>query len=94
MSARGIIGIVAVAGVIGFGMVTSMIANDMVDKVNAQLSSERRFSLLFWYAPKTLRLWGEYRRLFPSGKLLRAYWAMVALACGCLLCAGWAIGLF
>lgn len=94
MSARLVIGITALVGVAVSKIVSTLISQEMVDKVNAALPRELRFSALGWYLPKTLRLHREDRRLFPGGKLTRSFVLAVAVALVCLsICAG-ALGLF
>ena len=94
MSARLVLGIVAVTGV-SISAIVSILANiEMVGKVNAALPSDLQFSPSGWYLPKTLRLHREYRRLFPDGFLLRRFWIAVATAILCLLLCAWAVGFF
>jgi hypothetical protein len=94
MTLRMIIGIAAIAGVSALGLLSSLTSYKMMDEVNARLPKERRFGPFGWWAGKTLHLHGEYRRLFPDGKLLARFWTTTALMFACLLAAAWAIGFF
>lgn len=85
MSLRIILAIIAIAGMSIFGFLSSVASQQMVDEVNPLLPKERRFSPLGWWIGKTLRLHGEYRRLYPDGKLLTRYWTVTSLGGACLL---------
>jgi hypothetical protein len=41
----------------------------MVKRVNQLLPRERRYSEMWWHPGKLFRLWGDYRRLQPHGRL-------------------------
>jgi hypothetical protein len=65
--------IVVVLGVICMavsGIAGILVQLHMVDKVNAALPSERRFSMIGWEWFKYQRLLKEYRRLYPAGPLV------------------------
>jgi 4-hydroxybenzoate polyprenyltransferase len=55
----------------------------MVDKVNAKLPKDQQFSHPGWWFGKYQRLHREYRRLFPSGDLLRkaGIYSLLAFLC-------------
>lgn len=67
----------------GLGLAGSLTALQMVDEVNAKLPTNEQFNGLGWYAAKTQRLHREYRRLFPSGRLL---WRQRILTVAALIC--------
>jgi hypothetical protein len=94
MSVRVIVGIAAIVGVSGLGLLSSVISQRTVDQVNERLPKEQQFSPIGWYLPKTLRLHREYRRLFSDGNLANSVWTIVALTRACLFAGAWAIGLF
>ena len=48
-----------------------VIQSRMLDEVNARLPDNARISPYGWYATKYMRLLGEYRRFYPSGRRLR-----------------------
>jgi hypothetical protein len=73
------------------GLISTVITSEMVDQVNAKLPLERQFSSLGWYVSKTVRLFREYKRLFPNGKLHVRFFASVAVAFSCLICLMWVI---
>ena len=56
----------AVSGIAG-----CLVQFHIVDKVNAALPSERRFSMIGWELFKYQRLLKEYRQLYPAGPLVR-----------------------
>ena len=64
----------------------------IVDAVNAKLLPQERFDPLGWWLLKTLRLHGEYRRLYPSGGLLRRQGQLLLAFLGCLLLIGVLLG--
>ena len=94
MSARLIVGILALACVSVCGIASNLVSLEMVDKVNERLPKEQQFSPLWWYWPKTLRLWREYKRLYPDGGLLRRARTLAVLMFAGLLICVWALGFF
>jgi len=71
------------AGVSGFGLAACITQLAIVEAVNAKLPPAEQFGELGWYPMKSLRLHREYRRLYPSGRLLRREGI---LAYGALFC--------
>jgi hypothetical protein len=67
---------------------------ELVEQANARLPKQEQFFPLGWYAPKTLRLFREYRRLFPDGNLHLQIWSLAVFAFALWLCVVWAIGFF
>ncbi len=94
MSIRAIVGIAALLGVFVCGILSALVNAEMVEQVNAKLPKADQFFPVGWYAPKTLRLFHEYRRLFPGENLHLKITFLVVAACACLLCVSWAIGFF
>jgi hypothetical protein len=94
MSVREIVGIAALIGGSLCGLLATLVSIEMVEQVNAKLPKENHFSSMGWYAPKTLRLFREYRRLFPSKNLHLKITSLAIIALVCLLCVAWAIGFF
>jgi hypothetical protein len=94
MSARGVVGIaVVIVGSLS-GLVGALVNVAMIDKVNARLPKEQQFSYFGRSAQRMLRLWREYRRLFPDGKLHVVEGTLAAAALACVLCVAWALGFF
>ena len=59
----------------GCGLAANITVIQMVETVNAMLPKEERFEVLWWYWPKTARLYRMYRSLFPESRLLlRLHW--------------------
>lgn len=94
MSVRLFVGIAALAGVSVCGVVGTIVSRTMVNEVNAKLPTDKQFSLTAWYFPKNLRLYREYRRLIPDGRLLLRVLFLLGSMVGCLIVGAWAIGLF
>lgn len=94
MSVRAIVGIAALVGASLCGLLSALISLEIVDQVNAKLPKEEQFFPMGWYAPKTLRLFREYRRLFPGKDLHLKLISLALIALVCLICVSWAIGFF
>ncbi len=94
MMARVIVGIVEVAGVSTCGLTASLVWMHMVDQVNRQLPKEQQFGQLGWYFPKSIRLRRAYKRLYPTGNLLKKHDALAILGLTCLLAGAWSLGFF
>ncbi len=94
MAIRTVIGVSAVILMSISGLLSSLTWQEMVEEVNARLPEDARFDPMWWYAPKTLRLYQAYKRLCPEGRLLRALYLCVAVGAASLLIAAWAIGFF
>jgi hypothetical protein len=69
----------------GLGLASAIAQFAMVDAVNEKLSRNEQFSPFWWHPAKTIRLHVEYRRLYPTGKLLRRSVALRAVMFACLL---------
>lgn len=94
MSVREIVGIAALVGGSLCGLLSALVSIEMVEQVSAKLPKEDQFFPMGWYAPKTLRLFREYRRLFPGKNLHLKIMSLAIIALACLLCVAWAIGFF
>ncbi len=92
MSIRLFLGIAAVTGMSVCGLLSTIINYKMVDQVNGKLPKDAQFSLIGWYLPKNLRLYREYRRLFPNGHLLLQFLLLLGLMVGCVIIVAWVIG--
>ncbi|HZM90010.1 MAG TPA: hypothetical protein VFF31_26050 [Blastocatellia bacterium] len=76
----------------GFGLAAAINHYAIVEAVNAKLRREEEFELLGWYPRKALRLRSEYRRLYPTGRLLRREGVLEAIMLLCLVLAAAIIG--
>lgn len=94
MSVRVFVGITALVAVSLCGLLTTLISIEMVEQVNAKLPKDDQFLPLGWCAPKTPRLFREYRRLYPGKNLHLRIIFLCAVAFVCLLCVMRAIGFF
>ena len=94
MSARLIIGIVALVCVPILGVLGTFCHIEIVEKVNSRLPVDLQFNPMGWYFQKTMRLHREYQRLFPGQPLVLRVRLLLGFAAVCLLICGWAIGLF
>ena len=71
----------------GLGLSASIIQFAIVDAVNEKLPNDEQFQHLGWYLTKTLRLYREYQRFYPTGKLLRRQRILSSIMLVCLLLA-------
>ena len=69
--------------VAGLGLASTLNYFAIIEAVNSKLKDGEQFELLGWWIGKTLRLHSEYRRLYPSGNLLRrqGYYFLAGAAC-------------
>jgi len=69
--------------VAGAGLAGTLNYFAIVEAVNSKLKDGEQFGLLGWWIGKTLRLHSEYRRLYPSGNLLRrqGYYFLAGATC-------------
>jgi hypothetical protein len=67
----------------GFGLAAALTQFAIIDAVNEKVPKNEQFEYLGWYPTKTLRLYSEYRRFYPNGKLLRRqrFLWMIMLVC-------------
>lgn len=65
----------------------------MIDAVNQKLPADDQFNPIGWFLPKLLRLHGQYRRLYPGGRLLRREGILAATMFFCIVLAAGLIGL-
>ena len=94
MTLRITVGIIALACVLVCGMLSSFALFEMMDKVNEKLSRQERFAPAWWYAEKYSRLFREYKRLYPEGRLQTRFHVLTALMFACLLVSAWGLGIF
>ena len=66
----------------------------IIGAVNQRLPPAQRFSFLWWHPAKAMRLIGEYRRLFPGGRLLLAFSVCLAAALLCFAASALALAAF
>lgn len=92
MTARIIIGAVALAGISACGVLSTIVAQGMVSRVNERLPEGARLSPGWWSFFKLQRLSAEYRRLFPEGRLLRRLHLTLAIAGACFAAVARAMG--
>ena len=66
----------------------------MIGEINGRLPENERISYLGFHLGKLIRIWREYRRLYPTGRLHihAAVLAVVGWVFG--ICSGWKLGLF
>lgn len=94
MSARIVVGIVALACSAICGMIATFANLEMVDRVNASLPKTDQFDALGWYFLKTQRLHREYKRLYPAERLLLKRRVLMTLMIVCLFIAVWGFEFF
>ena len=66
----------------------------MIGEINRKLPEQERIGYFFGHLAKYLRIFREYRRLYPKGRLLLFHHVSFAAAMALLLAAGWRLGLF
>jgi len=79
MATRVIVGILALACVSICGMIATLANFEIVDQINDKLPEGEQFAALGWYFSKRQRLLGEYRKLYPDGRLLLKVRVLIAL---------------
>ena len=94
MSARLVIGLLGLVGLLISAIVSTIAHFEMVSRVNPILPKERQFAGLGWYLPKTLRLHREYRTLSPGRELLIKWRIAVATGLVSVLISAWSLGFF
>lgn len=94
MSARLIVGLVAILLAAVSGIASSLVMSRIVENVNRHLPEGSRISPLGWYLTKTLHVLGENRRYYPYGNLVRVLWLTVGPGFSSLLLGAWAVGFF
>jgi len=82
-------GAAALLGVATCELIGTLSHQEMVDKVNENLSERERFDPLGWYWPKSQRLRREYRRLYPEGRLIIKTRFLFGAMLACPLLAVW-----
>ena len=78
MSLRRVIAFLVIAGGSVCGVTGTIVFNDIIAAVNEKLPPHEYFDYLFWGASKTQRLLKSYKSLYPEGKLVRRYYAVIA----------------
>jgi hypothetical protein len=91
---RTIIGIIALVCVAICGLVATFVHFEIVDLVNAKLPESDQFAWAGWYMGKTLRLWREYKRLYPGGRHILRIHILEAIMLCCLALSAWALRFF
>src|SRR5436309_4959031 len=84
--------VLAMLSVSTCGMLSTFLLWKIVDQVNLRLPAEQRFSVLGWYLDKHWRVLREYRRLYPTGVLVRRLRRMIMCAIASLTLAMFALG--
>jgi hypothetical protein len=69
----------------GLGLASTIAQFAMVDAVNEKLPKSEQFDPFWWYPPKTVKLFLAYRRLYPTGRLLRRQVILGTTMLVCLL---------
>jgi hypothetical protein len=77
-----------------FGITSTLVSNQIIDKVNDKLVEGVRFEAFGWYFAKWQRLHRAYKGLYPDGALLFQFRVLATLAILCLVAAAWSIGFF
>jgi hypothetical protein len=94
MTARLIIGVVALVFIPICGMTGMFKTFEAVDKVNEKLPKDQQLDHGWWYLSKYQRLHRKYQRLYPEGRVLVQFQIAAALIFACLLIFGWGFRIF
>jgi hypothetical protein len=94
MSTHLIVGIAAIACMGICGIIAMAVGYEMIEKVNHKLPQEDQLGWAGWYPSKYQRLYREYRRLYPEGRLLFKIRVLATLGIACLLICAWCVGFF
>jgi hypothetical protein len=86
-----VIGISSFFLFLGCAIAANVCSMLMLERVNQLLPSAERYSPLGWWAGKTLRLYRDYERLYPDGRLRRYVIAFTVIAGTCLVAAALAV---
>ena len=85
--------ILLLLGVGALGTASAITGFKIVDAVNAKLPKQEQFEPLGWYLTKTIRLHREYRRLYPTGRLLWRQGIFASFMLGGIVLAGVLMGI-
>ena len=77
-----------------FIMLANAVLYAIVGEVNRKLTDDQQIGYFVWYPAKTLRVFREYRRLYPDGRLSLYYKLWLGLGLTALLGCAWQIGIF
>jgi hypothetical protein len=94
MTVRLVVALVLLLVVVACGMASTFAAWRIVEEVNPRLPENEKFDPVGWTFPKQLRLFREYRRLYPSGRLVSRFWFLVTAMFTSLLGIAWLVGFF
>jgi hypothetical protein len=72
-----------------FGLISNFVLFAIIGEVNRKLPDEQQISYLGWHLAKYMRTIGEYRRLYPGGRLVQYHFGFFALAMSLFLAFGW-----
>ena len=90
-------GLIIALAIVAFIAATALIAAaniaaaKILSLVNAQLPLKDQFEPFLWYHSKTQRLFRQYRRIYPDGKLIRTHRLLAAAGFTCFALAVWLI---
>ena len=78
----------------GFILASGFCMFAMIGEVNRKLPEERRVSYLFGSPLTTLRLFREYRQLYPHGRLRSLFFLLFGVGILLGIAAAWQLGMF
>ncbi len=80
----------AISCIIGAGFVQFA----MIGEINRKLPEKDQISYLFGYSEKYQRIFREYRRLYPNGRLILYFKTLLWMGFGLLAVFAWQFGMF
>ncbi len=66
----------------------------IIGEVNGKLPDKERFSYLFGYHSKYVRILREYKDLYPMGRLAHYFKALLVLGLISFIASAWQVGMF
>lgn len=77
-----------------FGLFANAVLYAMVGEINRKLPDNQQIGYFTWYPSKERRVFKEYKRLYPTGRLSLYFKLWLALSLTSLLGCAWQIGIF
>jgi hypothetical protein len=94
MTMRLVAALVLLLAGVGSAIAATSVSWKMVEQVNSRLPDNERFDSVWWAFPKYLRLFRQYRRLYPSGRLVSHFWYLQTAMLVSLVGVAWLVGFF
>jgi uncharacterized protein YggT (Ycf19 family) len=80
MTAQTVMLMVVIAGFAACGITSMVICNAIVEAINQKRDSRNQLEIFWWHMGVYLRVFREYKALYPQGRLIRSYLVAVSIA--------------